>query len=408
MSYFSTVGIDDVLLDAFNRQRTSSPYTVLDLKQIRNGNSLFFSDKTTGTGSINHLLHRSRSRLAVTSTAGVAIKQSKLRGIYQPGKSMLVIMTGRMGDGSSKKTLGYMDTYNGLFFRKDGGDIVCGIRNSVDESRTVTETIFPRSTWNKDKLNGTGPSRLILNTNKVQIWAFDFEWLGAGRVRFYLNIDGKFILVHEYLHANNYDEVYMSTPNLPIRYEVENTGSDSADYIDAICGTIISEGGKEDISFSTHLSRETDFTIGAQNTWFPLLGIRMKDEPYTECYKINPLGIDIQPKSALEFEWQMFYNPTYSDGGATAWSWQNPSSDSAIEFAFNKTNAISITGGYPMSGGYGSSTNQAKSSIDANVKTFLTLGKNIDYVPDEMVLAIRNTAGAGGSARGGVTVGEYI
>lgn len=82
-----------------------------------------------------------------------------------------------------------------------------------------------QSAWNVDKLDGTGASGITVDPTKSQIFVFDFEWLGVGRVRTGLVVDGKIYYFHYFSHANVTNVVYMSTPNLPLRYELENDGT---------------------------------------------------------------------------------------------------------------------------------------------------------------------------------------
>ena len=67
------------------------------------------------------------------------------------------------------------------------------------------------------------------------------QWLGVGRVRVGFNINGVIYYAHYFNNANNLGSVYMSTPNLPVRYEVSSTGGSVT--LDQICCTVQSEGG---------------------------------------------------------------------------------------------------------------------------------------------------------------------
>jgi hypothetical protein len=93
-------------------------------------------------------------------------------------------------------------------------------------------------------LDGTGASGYTLDPTKATILFTDYEWLGMGAVRVGFVIDGKFIVAHTFLNANNLDTVYMQTANLPIRYEIETTGTISgAAVLQQVCSTTMIEGG---------------------------------------------------------------------------------------------------------------------------------------------------------------------
>jgi hypothetical protein len=75
--------------------------------------------------------------------------------------------------------------------------------------RTVNQ-----SSWNGDKLDGTGPSGLTLDPTKAQILWMDFEWLGVGSVRCGFIINGVFYVCHTFNNANLITSVYMTTATL--------------------------------------------------------------------------------------------------------------------------------------------------------------------------------------------------
>ncbi len=65
----------------------------------------------------------------------------------------------------------------------------------------------------------------------------DYQWLGVGRMRFGLDLDGILIYFTEHNCANNEPNVYMSSPNQPIRYEIRQVGVGSGSF-DMICSQV--------------------------------------------------------------------------------------------------------------------------------------------------------------------------
>ena len=87
-------------------------------------------------------------------------------------------------------------------------------------SRTDTIKI-PQSSFNIDKLDGTGASGFNLDITKIQMWMLDYSWYGAGAIRFGVkNARGEFIFAHRIAHANSLTEAFMRSGNMPARYEV--------------------------------------------------------------------------------------------------------------------------------------------------------------------------------------------
>lgn len=92
-----------------------------------------------------------------------------------------------------------------------------GIASKVSEYRV------PQSQFNIDRLDGTGPSGMVLNLSKMQMFYIDYAWYGAGAIRFGVKDEfGEVIYVHRMTHANVKTAAYMRSGNLPARYEASN------------------------------------------------------------------------------------------------------------------------------------------------------------------------------------------
>ena len=90
----------------------------------------------------------------------------------------------------------------------------------VTISKTV-DTVIPQSSFNIDKLDGTGPSGYTIDLARMQMFYLDYTWYGAGAVRWGVRgTDGDIIYVHKLPNNNVNQEAYMRSGNLPARYEV--------------------------------------------------------------------------------------------------------------------------------------------------------------------------------------------
>jgi hypothetical protein len=202
---------------------------------------------------------------------------------YQPGKSQVVKITGTLAksgtpSGAAVARIGLFDDNNGLFFGRDATGYFIAERS--DTSGSVADTKVYSASWNTDTMDGNGPSGFTVDFSKEQIFFIDFQWLGVGRVRYGMVIDGLLVYVHESDHANTSTVVYIRTPNLPIRYEVFNSGgAGSLITMEAICCAIESEGGVSD---------EGGYVFGFDNvaapksaanstTLTPVLSLRCRD-----------------------------------------------------------------------------------------------------------------------------------
>lgn len=89
----------------------------------------------------------------------------------------------------------------------------------------VQELIVPQKDWNLDKCDGTGKSGYIIDTTKMQMIGFQYTWYGAGFIDWMLRgPDGNYVFCHRLKNNNINTEAFMRTGNMPVRYEVENTG----------------------------------------------------------------------------------------------------------------------------------------------------------------------------------------
>ena len=95
----------------------------------------------------------------------------------------------------------------------------------VISSRTVDAKIT-QANWNLDKCDGSGPSRYILDTTRIQMTYMDYSWYGAGKVRFgFKGVDGDVFYCHVFRHNNRENEAYLRSGNMPARYEILNVGT---------------------------------------------------------------------------------------------------------------------------------------------------------------------------------------
>jgi hypothetical protein len=88
---------------------------------------------------------------------------------------------------------------------------------------TISKTIntrYPQSSWNMDKMDGTGSSLINLDLTKMQMFYLDYTWYGAGAIRFgFKNNRGEVVYCHRIPNSNVNTEAYMRSGNMPARYE---------------------------------------------------------------------------------------------------------------------------------------------------------------------------------------------
>jgi len=89
----------------------------------------------------------------------------------------------------------------------------------VQVTRTV-DTKVAQSSWNIDKMDGTGTSGYNIDLSKMQMFYIDYTWYGAGAIRYgFRATDGQVTYCHRIANNNVNAEAYMRSGNLPARYE---------------------------------------------------------------------------------------------------------------------------------------------------------------------------------------------
>jgi hypothetical protein len=301
-------------LDAFGRLRVSNPFTLFD-SQNRYIDGDQFSNITATGGNVVYVANESSFNLNVSATSGSSvIRQSKTVQAYQPGKSLLIMNTFAMATlkANCRQRVGYFTADNGIYFEAVGTTLNLVIRSSTTGS--IVEERIPQSSWNGDRLNGTGASGITLDPTLTQIFWCDVEWLGVGNVRTGFVINGVFIVCHTFQHANQPGNttVYMTTATLNPRYEITNTGATSGvSTMKQICSTVISEGGFAPSTKLGYVTNNTTATrISSANTVTALCSIRL-NPAYPDAV-VLPSQLDILSLDVRYGQFQLIENATFT------------------------------------------------------------------------------------------------
>lgn len=389
--------------DAFGRLRVSNPLTLFDSKQLYDNNPLFWDESLESGGGISSSHSTDEAATTITSTlntAGTFTRQTFMRFNYQPGKSQQILMTGVLdnsGGGTGvERRIGLFDDDNGLFFEDNAGTIGVTRRTSVTGS--AVDNTVAQASWNLDTMDGTGPSGVTVDWATTQIFAIDFEWLGVGVVRMGLVVNGVLFYVHKFLNTNNLADVYMSTPNLPMRFQIITTASSPASSLKAICATVASEGGSEELGVLRYKSTKgTHINANTANTIYVICGIRLKTTNLGATIMLENCSMLNQTND--DFEWLLLMNPTLANA-ITFSDETNSSIQSGVGNSGNPSNSTA-TGGIALDGGFVKASGST-GSMSAEMNNALRLGAAIDGTRDEIYLCCRPLS-ANADVEGGIT-----
>jgi hypothetical protein len=370
--------------DAFGRLRVSEPFTLFDSSHRFKDNGTWATQSATG-GTATFNTNQGLVDLSVTSTSGSTLRRETYKVFsYQPGKSLLALNTFVMAPAQTGLTqrVGYYGAANGIFLQLENSTLSLVERSSV--TGAIVDTPVAQSSWNVDKMNGSGPSGITLDITKAQILFIDIEWLGVGSVRCGFCVDGEFYTCHVFHHANLIASTYITTASLPLRYEIFNTaGTAAGSTLKQICSSVISEGGYElrGIQQAVITPITAPVSLTTAGTYYPVISLRLKTA-YLDAIAIIS-AISVMGVGTGIYNWKILESCTTAGG-----TWVSAGADSAIEY---NTTGTGVTGGRTLATGYLTSSTQASVNTDVLKEALFQFQFERDYFtsdPHEICLAV--------------------
>lgn len=347
-------------LDAFGRMRVSQPLTIFDSSHRFTDNDLFASKLTTnGTATFN--ANEGLVDMEVTAENGSSVERETYSVFgYQPGKSLLILNTFVMNEAKTglRQRVGYFSEENGFYLELDDSDL--GFVRRSFNTGSVVNTKISQADWNIDKLDGTGPSKHVLDITKAQIMWSDMEWLGVGSVRIGFVINGQFVVCHIFHHANIIESTYITTASLPIRLEITNTsGTSGASKLKHICNSVQSEGGYElrgtQQGIGTSITSPRSLTTAG--TYYPVVALRLKNTGQRlDAIAILSAASFLGLSNNVNYNWRITQRATVTGG-----SWVSAGANSSVEYNLTGT---AVSGGRILAQGYTSATNQSTAATE--------------------------------------------
>jgi hypothetical protein len=372
---------DSVNLDAFGRLRVSETRSLLELKYDQDKLPNQVDELVNGSASSTLDSTNACVIMSVSNTGGYVIRQSKERAIYQPGKSQLCDFSfsdfqldsnviKRVGYFSSTTAATYDSQFDGFFLESNG------VNNKISFQMWKTGTLIlsaATDTWDSSEVN---PS--TIDWSKTHLMAVDFQWLGVGRVRFGMNLSGNTYVFKTNSGTNNLDDVYMSSPDQPIRYEIRSSGGTGSFH--QICSAISDEGTRNILKRTGSVSQINTVTLSTSGTKYPFIGLRAS--PIYDQVTIQLTNTQILNTSNDDFLVTVEINPTISSG-------MTYSSGNTAEWQYSLGNgAQTVTSdGVIIAGFIGQAGTSALTTIELN-ETEIKPGRKIDGTVDQLWVCI--------------------
>lgn len=321
------------------RFRGAEPFCLFDGKSLYAKDTVFWNESTSGSGTSTFNTN-GIVRLSCTTTNGdSAIRQSKPYIPYQTGKSLLAAFGAVMGaiKANVRQRIGYFDANNGFFFEQDGTNLKVVFRTNI--SGAAVDTVTLQSSWNVDKLDGTGISGVTLDTSKFQSFFIDMAW--GEPARFGFIIGGTPIVVHQTVNANANANIGTATPALPLRFEITNTGvAGTSTNLDVSFASAFSEGGFELAGLNASADNGSTGRSITNGTSLPILSVRLKSA-YTRGILL-PNHFQIFQTAAHNLYFKIVIGGTVTGG-----AWGSVSTAAEVNIT-----ATSFSGGTTIRSGY--------------------------------------------------------
>jgi hypothetical protein len=329
----------------------------------------------SGTSSSFSVNRASMTMSVSASTAGVRIRQTLRRFNCIAGGGLTVLMALIPGSTSTGITrrFGYFDASNGLFYEFAGSNSLKLMRRSFvtgSASDTTLATLTAGSGLPSDWLPTTG-----------EIYGLDLGCLGVGDTRFFLIRNNDEYTLGTF-NGHALTAVATSTPNLPVRYELQNSGSGGATSMEVLAASVLSDGGQSRVSVPFSATRMgSSVAVTTDSAYHSLLAIRL--DPTTLHVGVELSNLNIMISTATCFaSFKILYRPTVA-GAALSWS---SLSGSNVQFS-TPILANTLTNGITLYSGYIAGTSFAQISQTALESFFL--GSLIDGTTLELHLAVQ-------------------
>jgi hypothetical protein len=388
---------DTFQLDAFNRLRVSQITSLLDLKHTYDKLPLIVNEATGGTVTSTFSQTNACVTMSVTGVSSYVIRQSKIYPPYQAGKGQIfeasfsnfqieTDVIKRVGGFHSSTASTYDTQFDGYFLESNG--VTNKIAFFIYRSGNLTYS-SETSNWLTD--HGIDPSSI--DWSKVQLMVVDYQWLGVGRMRFGLVFSGSPYLFATHSATNDDTEVYMSSPNQPIRYEIKSSGGNGS--FTQICSQISTEGSLNELNETTVVNHPNTTTLSISGTKYPYIGIRMKPGIKNVIPKLQDL--DIINTSNDDYLITIEVNPQLS--ASVSWS---DISNTPIQYSL-QSGVTTVTGsGYAIQSSVRPQGTSSLSTFDLK-NNQINIGENINGSLDELWVCI-TPLGANATFRGALNV----
>ena len=203
----------------------------------------------------------------------------------------------------------------------------------------TVDTWIPQTTWNQDKMDGTGRSEMTLNKLVGNVFKIQFQWLGFGAINFFIEDqqNGTLVLVHQIKYTNANTIPSLGNPNLSLYAQSINTTNTSNVQVSVGSMGAFVEGVSGNLDIRNSISSTKSGLLAETN----IMTIRNNSTfvSKTNRTRITVDNISLLNQSSQEGIFRFYLNPTV--GGSP--SFTNINANTSV-VAYD-TAGTTITGG---------------------------------------------------------------
>jgi len=241
-----------------------------------------FYDQTIGTSSVTRNPGRGVINLSTgTSNGDFVSRTSHFYHPYIPGIGNQLVMTIQTGDAGKTgvtRRWGAFDDNNGVFFQLEGTTLSVVLRSKSGDGNTVIDNVVTQENFNVDQLDGSDSIGFNLDTTKGNIYWIDYQWLGAGRIRFGVFEPSGAKLVAHVIENANIEEIlpYSQSGSLPLKLEQFNTADVVSTSELTMACAVFQHTSKVSLKGDRHSSSSGLVSLATSDGEVPIYSIRPK------------------------------------------------------------------------------------------------------------------------------------
>lgn len=330
-------------------------------------------------------------------SSGWAVYDTRNYALPNPGVPMVTYQTFKFSpspETTSSVQVGVYDDLNGVFLSSIAGKLEFVRRSTTGSKTYFNDNSVPRSSWNIDRLDGTGPSGIVLDANSYNTLVTEWLWDGVAMVRLGFDFGGKVVYAHSFTNINSSTgQPFITDVRVPLRWGSVANSATSAYY-----GNVTSTGGSVFFDSAPFtgvpggFAWKTTLSAAGTNYMTDVFSIRMgSGYSLRKCF-LNLRNVSVALTTPGYLVWHLCLNvPADKEG-----TWRSKF-DATIEFSTDRVSNLGVVGltNFPVIASGVSSTDAFVTDLSCGERLLNTIGNRIGLGSDVLtMLAYSLTAGA--------------